>query len=60
LFSSSRYLNEYIQRSYHPPSLPTIESRYPLYNNYQITDRKLEELKQQGITIQSVILQSRK
>jgi len=60
LFSSPRYLNEYIQRSYHPPTLPTIESRYSLYNNYQTTDRKLEQLKQQGISVQSMILQSRK
>jgi hypothetical protein len=61
LFSNSRYINEYLQRSYYPPpTLPTIESRYPLYNTYQTTERKLEQLKQQGITVQPVILQSRK
>ncbi len=65
---NSRYLNDYIQRShYHPPPppllppiLPTIESPYSLYDNYQTTDRKLEHLKQQGISVQSVVLQSRK
>ncbi len=65
MFSSSfgsRYLNDYIQRPYYhqppPPILPNIES-YSLYHNFQTTDRKLEQLKQQGISVQSVILQSR-
>jgi hypothetical protein len=46
-------------RSY-PTSLPIIEPRYPVYNNYQTTDQKLEQLKQQGVTVQAVVLQSRK
>ncbi|CAF3651610.1 unnamed protein product [Rotaria sordida] len=55
--NNSRYLNENIQPSNYS-NLPTIESRYPIYNNYQTPNQKLEELKQKGITIQLLTLQS--
>ncbi|CAF2309711.1 unnamed protein product [Rotaria sp. Silwood2] len=54
---NSRYLNEFIQPSNYS-TLPTIEPRYPIHHNYQTTDQKLEELKQKGVTIQLVMLQS--
>ncbi|CAF5143095.1 unnamed protein product, partial [Rotaria sp. Silwood1] len=58
--NNSRYLNEYIQPSNYS-TLPKIESQYPIYHNYQTyqtPDQKLEELKQKGVTVQLVTLQS--
>jgi hypothetical protein len=58
--NNSHYFNEIIQRSYPPATIPKIESRFPFYHQYDSTTRKIEHLKQQGISIQSMILQSRK
>ncbi|CAF4410524.1 unnamed protein product, partial [Rotaria socialis] len=55
--NNQRYFNDYKPHS-SPSPFPTVESRFPLYNNLQTTDRKLEELKQKGVSIQLVVLQN--
>ncbi|CAF0812565.1 unnamed protein product [Adineta ricciae] len=56
LNNSSRFLQEY-QRLHRSP-LPSFESRYPQYNNYQLPERKQEPPKQSGASVQVVTLRS--
>ncbi|UJR26103.1 hypothetical protein I4U23_007449 [Adineta vaga] len=55
---NSRFLNGYVQNSNRLP-LPTNESRYSGYNNYQIAERRQEPSKQSEVAIEVITLRNR-
>ncbi|CAF1412645.1 unnamed protein product [Adineta steineri] len=55
--NSSRYINEFLQRS-NQPLASTTGSHYSQPTQRQITESKIEQLKRRGITVQPVMLRS--